>query len=182
MNRTIAIVLTLLVAAVAGYAGWRSGQIRDEQAAPPARIDAAALGRLKNQALPEASGQTASLAQWQGKVIVVNFWATWCPPCRKEMPLLDAAQKKWGARGVQIVGIGIDEPAAIRAYAKTSGLSFPLLIAGPEFVDITVALGNLSQGLPFSVIIGRDGSVKHTKLGPFKDEALDALIEPLITQ
>lgn len=180
MQRPLAIALTLLVAAAAGYAGWRSAQVRDEQAAPPARVDAAALHRLKTQALPEAAGQTMSLAQWQGKVIVVNFWATWCPPCRKEMPLLDSAQKKWGKSGVQIVGIGIDEPAAIRAYAKSNALSFPLLIAGPDYVDMTVALGNLSQGLPFSVIIGRDGQVKHTKLGPFKDEALDQLIAPLI--
>ena len=96
------------------------------------------------------------------------------------MPLLDAAQRKWGEKGVQIVGIGIDEADAVRDYAAANKLSFPLLIGDAGLVDLTVALGNAAQGLPFSIVIGPDGRVAQTKLGAFKEDALDKLLQDLV--
>lgn len=179
MKREVSAALIIAVAALAGYAGWHT---RHDFDAPmrAATANPAALARLQALALPDPAGRTIAMQQWRGKVVVVNFWATWCPPCRREMPLLDAAQQKWAGRGVQVVGIGIDDAAAIREYAAANTFSIPLLAAGPELIGLTEQLGNTEQGLPFSVIIGRDGQLKQTKLGAFKEDMLDHMIESLL--
>ncbi|WP_374402046.1 TlpA family protein disulfide reductase [Niveibacterium sp.] len=178
-RRGIAAALIIGVSAIAGYAGWRA-QSHIDQATPAPKVSDGARQQLLALKLPDSDGRPQALQQWQGKVLVINFWATWCPPCRKEMPLLDAAQRKWGGKGVQIVGIGIDEADAVRDYAAANKLSFPLLIGGAELVDLSVALGNAAQGLPFSIVIGPDGRVAQTKLGAFKEDALEKLLQDLI--
>jgi len=178
-RRSLAAALIIGVSAIAGYAGWRT-QSRLDQAAPAPKVSDGVRQQLLALTLPDSDGRPQAMQQWQGKVIVINFWATWCPPCRKEMPLLDAAQRKWANKGVQIVGIGIDEADAIHSYAVTNKLAFPLLVGGAELVDLTVALGNAAQGLPFSVVIAPDGRVAQTKLGAFKDDALDKLLQELV--
>ncbi|WP_172201087.1 TlpA disulfide reductase family protein [Niveibacterium sp. COAC-50] len=180
-RRALAAALIIGVSAIAGYAGWRT-QRHVDQATPAPKVSDSALRQLMALQLPDSDGRPQALQQWQGKVLVINFWATWCPPCRKEMPLLDAAQRKWADKGVQIVGIGIDEADAIHNYAVTNKLAFPLLVGGAELVDLTVALGNAAQGLPFSVVIGPDGRVAQTKLGAFKDDALEKLLQELATR
>src|SRR5512134_1729466 len=131
-------------------------------------------------ALPDPSGKEVALAQWRGKVLVVNFWATWCTPCREEMPEFVAAQRELGDRGLQFVGIAIDEPDKVRQYAKEIGLNYPALIGGYGAIELSRTLGNRVGALPFTVILDRSGRIVHTQLGPLRDAKLRGILAELL--
>lgn len=130
--------------------------------------------------LPDAQGQQQPLAQWRGKVLVVNFWATWCAPCREEMPEFVATQKRDGAKGVQFVGIAVDDPEKVRAFVKEIGLNYPALIGGYGAIELSKRLGNDLAALPFTIVLDRAGRVAHTQLGPLKPAKLDDLLGRLL--
>jgi peroxiredoxin len=177
MNRKLTALLVIAVALGAGFAGWRAYERADTQALVPSNASAQAVAKIWALQLPDAEGKPQALAQWQGKTLVLNFWATWCPPCREEMPLLSQTQTKWQAQGVQVVGIGIDEASLIRKFSDTHKLPFPLLVAGLEQIGLAEQLGNSMRGLPFTVVIDSDGKLRHVKLGPFRGDQLDRLLE-----
>jgi peroxiredoxin len=139
--------------------------------------DATALLALS---LPDTQGTQQPLRQWQGKVLVINFWATWCEPCREEMPEFVRAQREFGSRGVQFVGIAVDQPDKVVQFAHELDLNYPALIGGLDAVDVSKALGNRLAVLPFTVILGRDGRVAHTELGPLKPAQLRSIITKLL--
>jgi peroxiredoxin len=136
--------------------------------------------RLLALSLPDTSGQQQPLAQWRGKVMVVNFWATWCEPCRKEMPEFVRAQRELGPRGLQFVGIAVDQPDKVEQFAKELDLNYPALIGGYDAVDLSKSLGNQLSALPFTIVIDRRGNVATTQLGPFKADKLRATIDSLL--
>ena len=130
--------------------------------------------------LPDLDGTTQPLAQWRGKVLIVNFWATWCAPCREEMPEFVAAQARDGGKGVQFVGIAVDDVDKVRVFAKEIGLNYPALIGGYGAIELSKTLGNNLSALPFTVILDRAGRVAHTQLGPLKQAKLDRLLADLL--
>jgi thiol-disulfide isomerase/thioredoxin len=130
--------------------------------------------------LPDVDGRTQPLAQWRGKVLIVNFWATWCAPCREEMPEFVAVQARDGAKGVQFVGIAVDDVDKVRAFAREIGLNYPALIGGYGAIELSKTLGNNLSALPFTVVLDRAGRVAHTQLGPLKQARLDRLLEDLL--
>jgi peroxiredoxin len=103
---------------------------------------------------------------------VVNFWATWCPPCVDEMPDLQQVRDAYLDRGVEIIGIGIDNAAKIAAFRDQHRLTLPLLVAGAGGSELNRALGNTGGALPFTVLIGPDGRVRERHLGQIKPEQL----------
>ena len=133
-----------------------------------------------NLVLPDAQGHEQALAQWRGKVLVVNFWATWCAPCREEMPQFVAAQARDGAKGVQFVGIAVDDAGKVRDFAKQVNLNYPALIGGYGAIELSKTLGNDLAALPFTVVLDRQGRVAHTELGPLRQAKLDALLGKLL--
>ena len=133
-----------------------------------------------NLVLPDAQGHEQALAQWRGKVLVVNFWATWCAPCREEMPQFVETQARDGAKGLQFVGIAVDDPAKVRAFARDLKLNYPALIGGYGAIELSKTLGNDLAALPFTVVIDRGGRVVETQLGPFKQARLDAVLARLL--
>lgn len=139
--------------------------------------DASALFSLS---LPDTSGRQQSLSQWRGKVVVVNFWATWCAPCREEMPEFVRAQREFGPRGLQFVGIAVDEPEKVVQFAKELGLNYPALIGGYGAIELSKTLGNQLSALPFTIVIDRTGAVARTQLGPFKSDKLRSTIDNLL--
>ena len=139
--------------------------------------DAAPLLAL---ALPDLSGTEQPLGQWKGKVIFVNFWATWCVPCREEMPEFVRVQREFGARGLQFVGIAVDDADKVRQFAAEIGLDYPALLGGYGAIELSRTLGNRVGALPFTVVVDRSGRVVKTHLGPMKKEQLDALITQLL--
>jgi thiol-disulfide isomerase/thioredoxin len=130
--------------------------------------------------LPDLDGRTQPLAQWRGKVLIVNFWATWCAPCREEMPEFVAAQARDGDKGVQFVGIAVDDVDKVRSFAREIGLNYPALIGGYGAIELSKTLGNNLSALPFTVVLDRAGRVAHTQLGPLKQAKLDRLLADLV--
>ena len=139
--------------------------------------DASALLALS---LPDTQGAAQPMRQWQGKVLIVNFWATWCEPCREEMPEFVRAQREFGGKGLQIVGIAIDQRDKVVQFAKELDLNYPALIGGYDAMDLAKPLGNRLAALPFTVILDREGHVAHTQLGPLKPAQLRSIITNLL--
>lgn len=167
----------LIGAAVVGVAALAGGVAlyqRGERGAP--RDGSAVLALV----LPDVDGRQQALSQWRGKVLVVNFWATWCAPCREEMPHFIAAQARDGNKGVQFVGIAVDQVDKVREFSQEIRLNYPALIGGLGAIELSKALGNELAALPFTIILDRDGSVVHTQLGPLKAAQLDALLDRLL--
>jgi thiol-disulfide isomerase/thioredoxin len=130
--------------------------------------------------LPDVQGKDQPIAQWKGKVLVVNFWATWCEPCREEMPRFIKMQEELGANGFQFVGIAIDQPDKVRRFATEIQLNYPALIGGYGAIELSKSFGNQFGALPFTVVMDRAGRIVHTQLGPLKDVQLRSIISQLI--
>jgi thiol-disulfide isomerase/thioredoxin len=145
-----------------------------------AAVDAAAVSALTRTMFPDLAGEQVSLERWRGKVIVVNLWASWCPPCREEIPGLVRTQQKFASNGVQIVGIAFDSAAKSRQAAAELGINYPVLVAGLEAIDLTRKLGNRAGGLPYTLVLDRQGSPVATHLGILSEADLERILAPLL--
>lgn len=168
-------ILTVGIALGALLAGYFSYLWLQDQPAP---ADAAQV--LLGTSLPDLHGQPQAISQWQGKVVVVNFWATWCPPCLKEIPEFIRVQDQFGAQGVQFVGIAIDDQAKVQAFAAKLGINYPLLIAEAEGISLARQAGNRLGGLPFTVVIDRQGRTAKIELGTLDERRLLPILQPLL--
>lgn len=124
--------------------------------------------------LQTPEGASLAMASLRGKPLLVNFWATWCPPCIEELPLIDAFHQTHRGRGWQVLGIAIDQPSAVRSWLQRSPLSFPVALGGLEGSQMSAQLGNGSGGLPFSVLFSATGQVLERKLGQLSQADLTA--------
>jgi thiol-disulfide isomerase/thioredoxin len=125
-----------------------------------------ALTSLFDQTLTSPNGQPQALSQWQGKALIINFWATWCTPCVAEMPELLALQKE--LQSTQIIGIGIDTQANIVQFAEKLHIDYPLYVADTRIISLLRQMGNPSGGLPFTVLVGANGAIKKVYVGQLK--------------
>ena len=122
-------------------------------------------------------GKPVNTDQWRGKVLVVNFWASWCPPCVEEMPTLDKLQQEFLSQNVLIVGIGIDSPSNIREFLQKTPVSYPIVIGGLEGSNLSKQMGNAQGALPYTVIISPSGKSTYTKLGKISEDELRKAIK-----
>jgi len=131
--------------------------------------------------LPDLQGISHGLADWKGKVILLNFWASWCSPCYYETRDLIQYQTEYGHRGLQVIGVGLDKSRKIRNFARTLGVPYPILVADPEkHPEIMEPWGNDRQILPYTVVIDRDGDIAHLQPGLFSQEAFETFVLPLL--
>ena len=130
--------------------------------------------------LPDLGGREVASTAWAGKVLVINYWASWCPPCVREMPLLIQTQQALGDRGVQIVGIAIDRVADVRQFIAKYPVNYPVLIGNPEAVEISRRLGNRLQGMPFTVIFNRRGQRVFSRIGEVSAAQLQTQLDRLL--
>lgn len=158
----------LAVALVFGVAGvWLSARHF-----APAAAGSGAMDAFYKRTLPDSQGAPAMMSQWKGRPLVLNFWATWCAPCVEEMPELTALQKELQSKNIQILGIGIDSPANISAFAGKYAIGYPLYVAGIDGSELSRDLGNQAGGLPFTVVVDASGKVRKTYLGRLKIDQL----------
>jgi thiol-disulfide isomerase/thioredoxin len=179
MIKATQVVIFLAVAAVALAAGFWLHSSGRETAAIAVPSASAATGLMTTR-LPDMDGQRRSLEQWRGKVLVVNFWATWCAPCREEIPAFIKVQEKLGAKGLQVVGIAVDQKDKVRPYAAEMKINYPILVGDLEAIDLARQAGNRLGGLPFTVVFDRQGTAIHSQLGGINQQKLEALVEPLL--
>jgi thiol-disulfide isomerase/thioredoxin len=145
----------------------------------PSVPEADAATQALQFSLVDLDGRPRKLAEWSGKVQVLNFWATWCPPCREEIPLLIAAQERFADQGVQVIGIAVDQPAEVANYRKSHGIGYPLLVNDAIALKMMELFGNRSGSLPFTVVLDRQNRVVSRKLGAFRGDELERLLESL---
>ena len=118
-------------------------------------------------------GASLPMQSFQGRPLLVNFWATWCPPCVEELPLINAFYQENKGKGWQVLGLAVDKPERVQSFLKASPLSFALGMAGLEGTELSRELGNLTGSLPFTVVFASDGSIAQRKLGRISQQDLD---------
>ena len=179
MTRAAQLGVVAAVAAVALAAGIvLRPEARDQTANPIPPASAAA--ELMSVRLPDLDGRPQALEQWRGKVLVVNFWATWCAPCREEIPAFIRVQDRWAAKGLQVVGVAIDETDKVRPYAAELKINYPILVGGLDGIELARQAGNRLGGLPFTVVFNRQGGAVHSQLGRVDQQKLEALVQSLL--
>ncbi|MFZ6646395.1 TlpA disulfide reductase family protein [Undibacterium sp. TJN25] len=149
------------------------------QHAAPAKQPSPVVGQLMKMTLADSKGQQQKLSQWQGKFLVVNFWATWCGPCVQEMPELSALQGELASKNIQLLGLGIDSPSNIAEFADKYKITYPVFAAGMDGTELSRQMGNQAGGLPFTVLIAPDGSLVKSYLGRLNMNELRADITKL---
>ncbi|MCQ8116713.1 TlpA family protein disulfide reductase [Methylomonas rosea] len=134
-----------------------------------------------NFSLPDLADKPQSVTQWQGKILIINFWATWCPPCLKEIPEFIKLQDEYKDKGVQFVGIAIEDKQPVEDYLKRIKINYPVLIGGEGATMLAQQLGNVINTVPFTVIINQQGQIMHHQLGELTREKVLEVIGPLLT-
>lgn len=136
---------------------------------------------MQTLALAGLDGEKHSLDEWKGKVILLNFWASWCSPCLAEIPRLVGFQEQYRERGLQVVGVGLDEEVKLRNVRRTLEINYPVLLADPaSYGGLLPLWGNSSGVIPYAVVLDRAGRVVATHHGLFGREAFDEYVLPLL--
>ncbi|MSQ59609.1 MAG: TlpA family protein disulfide reductase [Betaproteobacteria bacterium] len=174
-RQTLLIVVVATIALASWYFVRQGGETASVRV--PGQDSSAAV---TSSQLPDLNGKQTKISDWKGKVVVVNFWATWCAPCREEIPALVRIQHKFGAKGVQVVGIALDDLARVKPFSIELGVNYPLLIAGLDGLELVRLAGNEVGALPFTVFIDRSGRIVKAELGGVNDAKLENLLLPLL--
>lgn len=147
----------------AGLAWWRL---------TPKAAGGQALDAFWSRHFEQPAGGVLDLKTLRGKPLLVNFWATWCPPCVEELPMIDAFSRQHAAKGLQVLALAIDQPSSVRRFLERQPLSFPVGLAGMDGMDLVRSLGNVQGGLPFSVFLAADGAIYKQKMGQLTPQDL----------
>jgi thiol-disulfide isomerase/thioredoxin len=175
-----ALLLAGITTLAAGYGVhlWLDSQPSEKQ--PTRQAHPEPLRQLPLFSLLDLEGRTRFSNEWLGKVLVINFWATWCPPCRSEMPEFIELQNVEGSSGLQFVGIAIDSPDPVKEFAKSIGVNYPILIGDTDAISLSESLGNRFSSLPFTVVFDRTGKLVYRKAGEIDRRTLEELVTPLL--
>jgi len=166
-----ALIIVVALLAVGGGIGVRGFLSTGEQTSPT---------NLPDFNLPDVSGNQRNISEWQGKIRVINFWATWCAPCREEIPEFIALQEQYAANGLQFIGIAIDDQEPVEEYLKSNKINYPILIGGVSGIALAHQLGNSIDAVPFTLVVNQQGQIIHRHPGEFSSAQIMAKITPLL--
>lgn len=161
-------VATVAAATGVGWSLWR------QQGAGATATDASVEKELWSLSFEAPGGGRLSMASFRGQPLVLNFWATWCPPCVREMPALDRFARDFSVRGWRVVGLAADNAEPVRAFLERAPVSYAIALTGFAGIELSRRLGNVSGGLPFTVLFGRDGTLLQRHIGETTYEQLAA--------
>jgi len=136
---------------------------------------------LPEFSLPDITGSIRSISDWQGKILIINFWATWCPPCLKEIPEFIELQREYADQNVQFIGIAIDKLGLVEDYLSFTDINYPILIAETGGGKLSQTLGNVINAVPFTVIVNQQSQIVYRHPGELSKQKVRELIHPLLT-
>lgn len=165
------IALVAILALVVGFALQKYNGLESQSSSTAVQLDFS---------FPDTKGEMQPISQWRAKILVINFWATWCPPCLKEIPEFIQWQQEFQSEQVQFVGIALDDQKAVVDYLQTVAINYPMLIAGDEGVMLAQQLGNILNTLPFTVIVNQQGQIVLRQLGELSREQFLEALQPLL--
>ena len=180
MNKNIAAAIALIVLLIAGISTYQFQSQSQEENLPPQMITesvaAASIDTNIDFALPDMDGTVRQLSDWNGKGRLVNFWATWCAPCRREIPLLKKTQEEHGPDGIQVIGIAVDFPEQVVAYAEEAQFNYPILVGQEDAMAAAEASGIDFIGMPFTMVIAPDGELIKTHIGEIVEVHIESIV------
>ena len=159
-------------AAAAGLAGVGSAWFKFEPQKLTTEQTTAVQDAFWSMSFDTPEGQPQAMSSFRGKPLLLNFWATWCPPCVEELPLLDAFYQEQKTKGWQVLGLAVDQPSAVRKWLQAKPLSFAVGMAGLGGTELSKSMGNLAGSLPFTAVFGASGNLLHRKTGKVLKEDL----------
>jgi thiol-disulfide isomerase/thioredoxin len=168
-----------MVGGLSVAAGIAGALVAWQKFEPHAVMDEAVLN-FWMQSFERPEGGTLLMQEFQGKPLLINFWATWCPPCIEELPLIDAFYNRNKSKSLQVIGLAVDQPSMVRRYLTQKPLSFPVGLAGFNGTELGRTLGNAQSVLPFSVIFDAKGRLLAQKAGKLEQSDLDAWLKKVI--
>lgn len=173
MKTTIIYIVAIIVAGVSGF--MLHAYMNEQQA-----LNNPAIGKQRPEfAATDVNGQLHNISEWDGKLIFLNFWATWCPPCLREIPDFIELQKTYGNQGFQVIGIAVDNTKAVADYVKESGMNYPTMLAEIDGIELAKRYGNDIGGLPYTVIINKNGEINSTITGELSKKTAEEILEEL---
>ncbi|MCK4674487.1 MAG: TlpA family protein disulfide reductase [Gammaproteobacteria bacterium] len=171
MKNTLIFIVAIIVAGGSGFALHKyinKQQMQNNPAIGSHRPEFSAM---------DSTGQLRNIKEWDGKLIFVNFWATWCPPCLKEIPDFIELQKDYGNQDFQIIGIALDNEAAVLKYANETGLNYPTMVVEDEGIALAKRYGNEMGALPYTAVINRNGEISDTITGELSKKRAKELLK-----
>ena len=153
--------------------------VATQQASAPAVAAPPALEVVTHPefSLPDISGRDRSFSEWQGKNRLINFWATWCAPCRREIPLLKNFQAEQSGNGFEVIGIAVDFPDAVAEYAESAQFNYPVLVGEQDAMAVAESSGIEFIGMPFTMFVAADGEYLSAYIGELHQEHLDTVVD-----
>ena len=167
--------------ALVAVAGLGAGVLSHRYAPAPAGANAGSEDTLAVK-FDDLEGKSRALSEWRGKVLVVNFWATWCPPCLKEIPAFVDLQRRLGPEGLQFVGVALDGRDEVAAFVRDHAVNYPVMAGEEEVARYMQQMGNGIGALPFTLVFDTQGKVRHVQQGEWTGPEAEAVLKPLLSR
>lgn len=184
MSKTTSTLLMVGLAAAGLVSGYVFNNWQHEQKLAETKVAASGETAISNVRplfkLKDLEDKVRDVKEWDGQVLMINFWATWCPPCRREMPAFIELQEKYQDKGFTIIGIALDEKQAVIDFTDPMGMNYPILLAEQEGIVLAKAYGNRLGVLPYTVIVDRKGNIIHRQRTELSFEQVEGMIKPLL--